>query len=147
MCSYSITLGSMNLLRTQTQEALGRRKGELKCILEGKDTITKTRIGLVQLFSASKDAVISALYWFYKNPRGMYLFPRAADSNLNLVQNLHARAVEENERFSKRVRGNGSNFHFASPTDNSVVFRFSLRMARDCGPQGSQDSPQTGPRT
>ncbi|KAJ2893502.1 hypothetical protein MKZ38_008523 [Zalerion maritima] len=107
----------VKVLRKQIQAALDKCERELKSMGEGKDTVGEMRIELVELFSSSKELVIPAVYGFYKNPPGKRFFSSAADPNGTPAQNLRARAVEENDYFSTRVRANGRKFQFASKAD------------------------------
>lgn len=101
-------------LRRQIQTALDETDTELKGMGEGKDTPEEMRIELVELFSASKELVIPAVYGFYKNPPGKSFFRSTADPRGTPAQNLRARAAEENEAFSARIRQHGRKFGFAS---------------------------------
>lgn len=101
-------------LRRQIQEALDETEGELKSMGEGKDTPEEMRIELVELFSASKELVIPAVYGFYKNPPGKNFFRSTADPRGTPAQNLRARAAEENDVFSQRIRQHGRKFGFTS---------------------------------
>lgn len=104
-------------LRKQIQNALDECDTELKSMGTGKDTVEEMRIELVELFSSSKELVIPAVYGFYKNPPGRSFFRATADPRGTPAQNLRARAIEENEKFSHRIRQNGRKFSFASSTD------------------------------
>lgn len=101
-------------LRRQIQKALDETDAELKGMGEGKDTPEEMRIELVELFSASKELVIPAVYGFYKNPPGKTFFRSTADPRGTPAQNLRARAAEENEAFSARIRQHGRKFGFVS---------------------------------
>lgn len=101
-------------LRRQIQKALDETDTELKGMGEGKDTPEEMRIELVELFSASKELVIPAVYGFYKNPPGKSFFRSTADPRGTPAQNLRARAAEENEAFSARIRQHGRKFGFVS---------------------------------
>lgn len=101
-------------LRRQIQTALDETDGELKSMGEGKDTPEEMRIELVELFSASKELVIPAVYGFYKNPPGKKFFRTTADPRGTPAQNLRARAAEENDSFSHRIRQHGRKFGFAN---------------------------------
>lgn len=100
-------------LRRQIQRALDETDTELKSMGEGKDTPEEMRIELVELFSASKELVIPAVYGFYKNPPGKTFFRSTADPRGTPAQNLRARAAEENDAFSSRIREHGRKFGFA----------------------------------
>lgn len=100
-------------LRRQIQKALDDTETELKSMGEGKDTPEEMRIELVELFSASKELVIPAVYGFYKNPPGKTFFRSTADPRGTPAQNLRARAAEENDAFSNRIREHGRKFGFA----------------------------------
>lgn len=104
-------------LRRQIQAALDRCETELKSLGTGKDTVEEMRIELVELFSASKELVIPAVYGFYKNPPRRQFFRSTADPRGTPAQNLRARATEENDKFSQRVRLHGRKFGFGSATD------------------------------
>lgn len=101
-------------LRRQIQQALDETDGELKSMGEGKDTPEEMRIELVELFSASKELVIPAVYGFYKNPPGKNFFRSTADPRGTPAQNLRARAAEENDQFSQRIRQHGRKLGFTS---------------------------------
>lgn len=100
-------------LRRQIQKALDDTEAELKSMGEGKDTPEEMRIELVELFSASKELVIPAVYGFYKNPPGKSFFRSTADPRGTPAQNLRARAAEENDAFSNRIREHGRKFGFS----------------------------------
>lgn len=100
-------------LRRQIQRALDETETELKSMGEGKDTPEEMRIELVELFSSSKELVIPAVYGFYKNPPGKTFFRSTADPRGTPAQNLRARAAEENDAFSSRIREHGRKFGFA----------------------------------
>lgn len=100
-------------LRRQIQRALDETETELKSMGEGKDTPEEMRIELVELFSASKELVIPAVYGFYKNPPGKTFFRSTADPRGTPAQNLRARAAEENDAFSSRIREHGRKFGFS----------------------------------
>ncbi|ROW00014.1 hypothetical protein VPNG_08332 [Cytospora leucostoma] len=99
-------------LRRQIQKSLDETEAELKSMGEGKDTPEEMRIELVELFSASKELVIPAVYGFYKNPPGKNFFRSTADPRGTPAQNLRARAAEENDAFSRRIREHGRKFGF-----------------------------------
>ncbi|KAF3762785.1 hypothetical protein M406DRAFT_347665 [Cryphonectria parasitica EP155] len=101
-------------LRRQIQTALDETDSELKSMGEGRDTPEEMRIELVELFSASKELVIPAVYGFYKNPPGKTFFRSTADPRGTPAQNLRARAAEENDMFSQRIRQHGRKFGFVS---------------------------------
>ncbi|PSR80213.1 P-loop containing nucleoside triphosphate hydrolase protein [Coniella lustricola] len=101
-------------LRRQIQTALDETDAELKSMGQGRDTAEEMRIELVELFSASKELVIPAVYGFYKNPPGKNFFRSTADPRGTPAQNLRARAAEENDLFSQRIRQHGRKFGFAS---------------------------------
>ncbi|UQC86191.1 dynamin family protein [Colletotrichum lupini] len=103
-------------LRKQIQKALDDCDSELKSMGTGKDTVEEMRIELVELFSSSKELVIPAVYGFYKNPPRKNFFRATADPRGTPAQNLRARAIEENEKFSHRIRQNGRKFGFSSST-------------------------------
>ncbi|OLN96231.1 Interferon-induced GTP-binding protein Mx1 [Colletotrichum chlorophyti] len=105
-------------LRKQIQKALDDCDAELKSMGTGKDTVEEMRIELVELFSASKELVIPAVYGFYKNPPRKNFFRATADPRGTPAQNLRARAIEENEKFSQRIRQNGRKFGFSASTDS-----------------------------
>ncbi|GJC99137.1 dynamin family protein [Colletotrichum higginsianum] len=99
-------------LRKQIQTALDDCDTELKSMGTGKDTVEEMRIELVELFSASKELVIPAVY----EPSRKNFFRATADPRGTPAQNLRARAIEENEKFSHRIRQNGRKFGFSSST-------------------------------
>ncbi|KAK3935822.1 P-loop containing nucleoside triphosphate hydrolase protein [Diplogelasinospora grovesii] len=104
----------VNTLRKQIQKALDDCDAELKSLGTGKDTPEEMRIELVELFSASKELVIPAVYGFYKNPPKKNFFRVTADPRGTPAQNLRARATEENDRFAVRIRAHGRKFDFSS---------------------------------
>jgi len=106
----------VHILRAQIQKALDDCEAELKSLGEGKDTPQEMRIELVELFSASKELVIPAVYGFYKNPPRKNFFRVTADPRGTPAQNLRARATEENDRFSQRIRAHGRKLTFSDPT-------------------------------
>ncbi|KAJ9133302.1 Dynamin family protein [Pleurostoma richardsiae] len=101
-------------LRKQIQKALDDCDAELKSMGAGKDTPEEMRVELVELFSASKELVIPAVYGFYKNPPRKNFFRATADPRGTPAQNLRARAAEENDRFAKRIRAHGRKYAFSS---------------------------------
>ncbi|TDZ35455.1 Interferon-induced GTP-binding protein Mx1 [Colletotrichum spinosum] len=105
-------------LRKQVQKALDDCDTELKSMGTGKDTVEEMRIELVELFSSSKELVIPAVHGFYKNPPRKNFFRATADPRGTPAQNLRARAIEENEKFSHRIRHNGRKFGFTAATDH-----------------------------
>lgn len=115
----------IGVLRKQIQKALDDTEAELQSLGVGRDTPQEMRIDLVELFSASKELVIPAIYGFYKNPPKKTFFRVTADPKGTPAQNLRARAAEENDRFALKVRAHGRKFNF-SPMN----------------PQGSTDSTQ-----
>jgi GTPase SAR1 family protein len=104
-------------LRRQIQKALDDCESELKSLGTGKDTVEEMRIELVELFSSSKELVIPAVYGFYKNPPRKQFFRSTADPRGTPAQNLRARATEENDKFSQRVRMHGRRFTFGNASD------------------------------
>lgn len=102
-------------LRKQIQTALDGCEAELKSLGTGRDTPEEMRIDLVELFSASKELVIPAVYGFYKNPPRKTFFRVTADPRGTPSQNLRARATEENDRFASRIRAHGRKFDFSTP--------------------------------
>ncbi|KAK4226821.1 P-loop containing nucleoside triphosphate hydrolase protein [Podospora fimiseda] len=109
----------VHILRTQIQKALDDCEAELRSLGEGKDTVGEMRIELVELFSASKELVIPAVYGFYKNPPKKNFFRVTADPRGTPAQNLRARATEENDRFSQRIRAHGRKFTFTVPASQN----------------------------
>ncbi|TLS27122.1 hypothetical protein PpBr36_04965 [Pyricularia pennisetigena] len=107
-------------LRRQIQTALDNCESELRQLGEGKDTPEEMKIELVELFSSSKELVIPALLGFYKNPPKKTFFRSTADPNGTPASNLRARAIEENERFSNRVRSQGRKFSFAANSNHQA---------------------------
>jgi hypothetical protein len=101
-------------LRKQVQKAWDDCDAELKSLGAGKDTPEEMRIELVELFSASKELVIPAVYGFYKNPPKKTFFRVTADPRGTPSQNLRARATEENDRFATRIRAHGRKYEFSS---------------------------------
>lgn len=100
-------------LRRQVQKAWDDCDAELKSLGTGKDTPEEMRIELVELFSASKELVIPAVYGFYKNPPKKTFFRVTADPRGTPSQNLRARATEENDRFASRIRAHGRKQDFS----------------------------------
>jgi GTPase SAR1 family protein len=113
-------------LRKQIQRALDGCEAELKSMGTGKDTPEEMRVELVELFSASKELVIPAVYGFYKNPPRKNFFRSSADPRGTPAQNLRARATEENDRFAQRIRAHGRKHAFTAANG-----------------QGAGDSPST----
>ncbi|KAK4239416.1 P-loop containing nucleoside triphosphate hydrolase protein [Achaetomium macrosporum] len=105
----------IHVLRKQIQKALDDCEAELKSLGNAKDTPEEMRIELVELFSASKELVIPAVYGFYKNPPKKSFFRVTADPRGTPAQNLRARATEENDRFAMRIRAHGRKFDFSTP--------------------------------
>lgn len=106
-------------LRRQIQTSLDKCETELKSLGNGRDTPEEMRIDLVELFSASKELVIPAVYGFYKNPPRKNFFRNTADPRGTPAQNLRARATEENDRFASRIRAHGRKYNFSSKADPS----------------------------
>ncbi|KAL1836820.1 hypothetical protein VTJ49DRAFT_4621 [Mycothermus thermophilus] len=104
----------VHVLRKQIQAALDDCEAELKSLGDAKDTPEEMRTELVDLFSASKELVIPAVYGFYKNPPKKNFFRVTADPRGTPAQNLRARATEENDRFSARIRSQGRKLSFAA---------------------------------
>jgi GTPase SAR1 family protein len=104
----------VHTLRKQIQKALDACDAELASLGTAKDTPEEMRVELVELFSASKELVIPAVYGFYKNPPKKNFFRVTADPRGTPVQNLRARAIEENDRFSQGVRAHGRKFNFSA---------------------------------
>jgi GTPase SAR1 family protein len=104
----------VHILRKQIQKALDDCDAELKSLGDAKDTPEEMRTELVELFSASKELVIPAVYGFYKNPPKKNFFRVTADPRGTPAQNLRARATEENDRFSMRIRAHGRKFGFSA---------------------------------
>ncbi|KAL2180622.1 P-loop containing nucleoside triphosphate hydrolase protein [Thermothelomyces heterothallicus CBS 202.75] len=107
----------VHVLRKQIQKALDDCEAELKSLGDAKDTPEEMRTELVELFSASKELVIPAVYGFYKNPPKKNFFRVTADPRGTPAQNLRARAAEENDRFAMGVRAHGRKLAFS--TDSS----------------------------
>ncbi|KAK4132770.1 hypothetical protein BT67DRAFT_384278 [Trichocladium antarcticum] len=103
----------VHILRKQIQKALDDCDSELQSLGSAKDTPEEMRIELVELFSASKELVIPAVYGFYKNPPRKNFFRVTADPRGTPAQNLRARATEENDRFAMRIRAHGRKFSFS----------------------------------
>ncbi|KAH6650435.1 P-loop containing nucleoside triphosphate hydrolase protein [Chaetomium tenue] len=103
----------VHILRRQIQKALDDCEAELKSLGDAKDTPEEMRTELVELFSSSKELVIPAVYGFYKNPPKKNFFRVTADPRGTPAQNLRARATEENDRFSTRIRAHGRKFTFS----------------------------------
>ncbi|KAK3300679.1 P-loop containing nucleoside triphosphate hydrolase protein [Chaetomium fimeti] len=104
----------VHVLRKQIQKALDDCEAELKSLGDAKDTPEEMRTELVELFSSSKELVIPAVYGFYKNPPKKNFFRVTADPRGTPAQNLRARATEENDRFSTRIRAHGRKFVFST---------------------------------
>ncbi|KAK3335857.1 P-loop containing nucleoside triphosphate hydrolase protein [Cercophora scortea] len=111
----------VNILRRQIQKALDECETELKSLGNGKDTPGEMRVELVEMFSASKELVIPAVYGFYKNPPKKNFFRVTADPKGTPSQNLRARAAEENDRFALRIRAQGRklDFHASNSTPST----------------------------
>ncbi|KAE8448873.1 hypothetical protein EG329_008875 [Mollisiaceae sp. DMI_Dod_QoI] len=107
-------------LRKEINKALDECDSELKMMGEGKDTIEEMREELVQLCSDSKDLVNPAVHGTYKNPASRSFFPSMVDQKGTPPQNLRARAVEENQKFARRVRDLGHKLNFSSSADPSA---------------------------
>jgi GTPase SAR1 family protein len=105
----------VKVLRKQIQKALDDCESELKSLGTGKDTPAEMRIELVELFSASKELVIPAVYGFYKNPPKKNFFRVTADPRGTPAQNLRTRATEENDRFAAQIRAHGRKYDFSLP--------------------------------
>jgi GTPase SAR1 family protein len=103
----------VHVLRKQIQKALDDCEAELRSLGDAKDTPEEMRTELVELFSSSKELVIPAVYGFYKNPPKKNFFRVTADPRGTPAQNLRARATEENDRFSTRIRAHGRKFTFS----------------------------------
>ncbi|KXX82184.1 Interferon-induced GTP-binding protein Mx [Madurella mycetomatis] len=110
----------VHVLRKQIQKALDACDAELTSLGTAKDTPEEMRIELVELFSASKELVIPAVYGFYKNPPKKTFFRVTADPRGTPAQNLRARATEENDRFSQRIRAHGRKLTFSPPTAQAL---------------------------
>ncbi|KAL8388856.1 hypothetical protein RB595_008981 [Gaeumannomyces hyphopodioides] len=108
------------VLRRQIQKSLDETDSELKQLGEGKDTVEEMKLEMVEMFSESKELAIPALLGFYKNPPRKNFFRSTADPNGTPARNLRARAIEENERFSHRVRINGRKFSFTAFSSTSA---------------------------
>lgn len=106
-------------LRRDINKALDECDTELKMMGEGKDTIEEMREELAQLCAHSKDLVNPAVHGTYKNPAGRVFFPSMVNQQGTPPQNLRARAVEENQKFSRRVRDLGHKLNFSSAADQS----------------------------
>jgi GTPase SAR1 family protein len=107
-------------VKTLTKEILKELElceAELKSLGEGKDTVKEMREELVQLCSESKDLVNPAIQGTYKNPAGKRFFPSFVDQKGTPAQNLRARAVEENQKFAKRVRDFGQKLDLTPNVD------------------------------
>ena len=116
----------VHVLRKQIQKALDECDTELQSLGDAKDTPEEMRIELVELFSASKELVIPAVYGFYKNPPKKNFFRVTADPRGTPAQNLRARTTEENDRFASRIREHGRKFNFftappAAPGEEPAV--------------------------
>lgn len=120
----------VKVLRKQIQKALDECEAELNSLGIGRDTPAEMRIDLVELFSSSKELVIPAVYGFYKNPPKRNFFRVTADPRGTPAQNLRARAAEENDRFSQRVRAHGRRFNFATAAPLSAADAAQLHGAK-----------------
>ncbi|KAL2193704.1 P-loop containing nucleoside triphosphate hydrolase protein [Corynascus similis CBS 632.67] len=110
----------VHVLRKQIQKALDDCEAELKSLGDAKDTPEEMRTELVELFSSSKELVIPAVYGFYKNPPKKNFFRVTADPRGTPAQNLRARAAEENDRFSMRIRAHGRKLTFSPPAPQAA---------------------------
>ncbi|KAK5658940.1 hypothetical protein OQA88_1757 [Cercophora sp. LCS_1] len=104
----------VGVLRKQIQKALDDCEAELNSLGIGRDTPEEMRVDLVELFSASKELVIPAVYGLYKNPPKKNFFRVTADPKGTPAQNLRARASEENDRFATKIRAHGRKFNFSN---------------------------------
>ncbi|MCV5137824.1 hypothetical protein OFB61_24725, partial [Escherichia coli] len=77
------------------------------------------RLELIELFYFSNELVVPAAHGFYKNPPKKNFFRVTADPKGTPAQNLRARAAEENDRFSARIRADGRKFKLSASSDPS----------------------------
>ncbi|KAF4636651.1 hypothetical protein G7Y89_g1436 [Cudoniella acicularis] len=111
----------VKVLRKEINKSLDECETELKTIGEGRDSVKEMREDLAQLCADSKDLVNPAVHGTYKNPAGKSFFPSMVDQKGTPPQNLRARAVEENQKFARRVRDLGHKFNFSSSVDPSAT--------------------------
>jgi hypothetical protein len=133
-------------LRRQIQGALDACDAELATLGPGRDTVDEMRVDLADLFSASKELVVPAVYGFYKNPPRRLFFRASADPRGTPAQNLRARATEENEKFALRVRAHGRKVAFWSDTDPVAVSAAAV-AALGGGTNSTADGTVTNPIT
>ncbi|EAA35708.1 hypothetical protein GE21DRAFT_1922 [Neurospora crassa] len=109
----------VNALRRQIQKALDDCDAELKSLGTAKSTPEEMRLELIELFYFSNELVVPAAHGFYKNPPKTIFFRVTADPKGTPAQNLRARAAEENDRFSARIRADGRKFKLSASSDPS----------------------------
>ncbi|EGZ76819.1 hypothetical protein NEUTE2DRAFT_50144 [Neurospora tetrasperma FGSC 2509] len=109
----------VNALRRQIQKALDDCDAELKSLGTAKSTPEEMRLELIELFYFSNELVVPAAHGFYKNPPKKNFFRVTADPKGTPAQNLRARAAEENDRFSARIRADGRKFKLSASSDPS----------------------------
>ncbi|KAL8294498.1 hypothetical protein RB600_000437 [Gaeumannomyces tritici] len=129
------------VLRRQIQKSLDETDGELKQLGEGKDTVEEMKLEMVEMFSECKELAIPALLGFYKNPPRKNFFRSTADPNGTPARNLRARAIEENERFSHRVRTNGRKFSFTAVSTSAARRPMPSADGQEQQPQRPPDDP------
>ncbi|KAA8632216.1 hypothetical protein SMACR_01469 [Sordaria macrospora] len=111
----------VNALRRQIQKALDDCDVELRSLGTAKSTPEEMRLELIELFYASNELVVPAAHGFYKNPPNKDFFRVTADPNGTPAQNLRARAAEENDRFSARIRADGRRFKLSASSGPSAT--------------------------
>jgi GTPase SAR1 family protein len=105
-------------LQKEIKKAHDDCAAELKVLGDGKNTVEEMREELVQLCSNSKELVTPAVHGTYTNPSGVSFFPRTWDRKGTPAQQLRARAVEENRKFSERVRSNSMKLQFSCTSES-----------------------------
>ncbi|KAK3355495.1 P-loop containing nucleoside triphosphate hydrolase protein [Neurospora tetraspora] len=111
----------VNALRRQIQKALDDCDEELRSLGTAKNTPEDMRLELIELFYASNELVVPAAHGFYKNPPKKNFFRVTADPKGTPAQNLRARAAEENDRFSARIRADGRKFKLSASSGPSAA--------------------------
>lgn len=111
----------VNALRRQIQKALDDCDEELRSLGTAKSSPEEMRLQLVELFYSSNELVVPAAHGFYKNPPHKHFFRVTADPKGTPAQNLRARAAEENDRFSARIRADGRKFKLSASEGPSSV--------------------------
>ncbi|KAK3395376.1 P-loop containing nucleoside triphosphate hydrolase protein [Sordaria brevicollis] len=109
----------VHALRRQIQKALDDCDEELMSLGTAKNTPEEMRLQLIELFYSSNELVVPAAHGYYKNPPNKHFFRVTADPRGTPAQNLRARAAEENDRFSARIRSDGRKFKLSASDGSS----------------------------